>query len=259
MPYDFPASERDAALAASAVTSINLQDTDGADRFLHALENLPVTAEIAAARGNSALVRSSFQTAFRAFDAALAIDPNSLRAAWGLAESDRRFGNNEKARKEFQSILQRDPKNLLALQSLKQLDMDFSRWPEAEDLQRRLIAASPQAGAAECATLGEILFRAGNLEQAYDTMQACLKLDPYNFQTRLNLGKLLSSEKEWAEARQHLEFVKRYFPDDDAGVYSLLFQIDNALGDPRAAAEAVRFGLRMFPDNSDLRRLKLML
>ena len=72
-------------------------------------------------------------------------------------------------------------------------------------------------------------------------------------------GNCCARQKKWAEARQNLEFVKRYFPDEDAAIYSLLFQVDNALGDPRAAAEAVRFGLRMFPDNSDLQRLKLPL
>jgi tetratricopeptide (TPR) repeat protein len=90
-------------------------------------------------------------------------------------------------------------------------------------------------------------------------MQKCLALDPYNLQTRANLGQLLSSQKKRTEARQNLEFVMRYFPDDDAAIYTLLFQIDNAMGDPRAAAEAVRFGLRMFPDDSDLKRLKLLL
>ena len=69
--------------------------------------------------------------------AALAIDPNSLEAAWGVAESNRRFGNNQKARQSFQEILARDPQNLQALGSLLKLETDFSRWPEAEALQRR--------------------------------------------------------------------------------------------------------------------------
>jgi len=43
-------------------------------------------------------------------------------------------------------------------------------------------------------------------------MQDCLARDPYNFQTQLNLGALLHQQKKWAEARLHLEFVKRYFP-----------------------------------------------
>ena len=51
----------------------------------------------------------------------------------------------------------------------------------------------------------------------------------------------------------------RFYPDEDSGIYPLLFQADKALGDPSAAAKAVRFGLRVFPDNSDLQRLNLLL
>ena len=258
LPLDFPADARDQTLAASAATSVNQEDAEGAERFLHALDNRPVTASIAIIRGRVALADSNFQSAFHAFDAALAIDPSSLDAAWGLAETDRRFGNNEKARQEFQRILARDPENLRALTSLAKLDEDFSRWPEAEDLQRRLIAADPRAGAAAAAELAEILFREGKPDEAFRAMRACLALDPYNYQTQLNLGELLASQKKWVEARQHLEFVMRYYPDEDSEIYPLLFQADRALGDPSAAAKAVRFGLRMFPDNSELRRLNLL-
>ncbi len=258
LPDDFPPDLRDAALAAAATTSLNLEDTDGADHFLHALENRPVTADIAIARGRAALAHSNFQSAYHAFDAALVLDPNSIQAAWGRAETDRHFGNNEKARKAFRHILERDPDDLRPLESLKHLATDFSRWPEAEDLEQRLIAADPHAGAAAYAQLADTLLRAGDLGRAYRAMQDCLARDPYNFQTQLNLGALLRQQKKWAEARQHLEFVRRYFPDGDAGTYTLLFEVDNALGDPRAASDAVRFGLRVFPDNSDLRRLTLI-
>jgi predicted membrane-bound spermidine synthase/tetratricopeptide (TPR) repeat protein len=240
LPQDFPADARDAALAASALTSLNQDDADGAERFLRALDNRPVAAGITAIRGRTAL----------------AINPDSLEAAWGLAETDRRFGNNEKARAGFERILKRDPGYLRALQSLRQLDTDFSRWAEAEDLQRRLIASDPNAGAAGRAKLAEILLRAGKQEEAHAAMLDCLTIDPYNYQTHVNLGVLLSNQKKWAEARSHLEFVMRYFPDEDEGIYPLLFQVDNELGDSRAAAEVLRFGLRMFPGNSDLQRLR---
>jgi len=180
-----------------------------------------------------------------------------MEAAWGLAETDRRFGNNEKARAELQRILEQNPRNVRALQSLKQLDMDFSRWAEAEDLQRRLIAADPNAGAAAYAQLAEILLRGGKPEGAYRAMLDCLALDPSNYQTHANLGKFFAGQKKWAEARQHLEFVMRHFPDEDVVIYPLLFQADMALGDASAAAKAARFGLRMFPGNSDLERLQL--
>jgi tetratricopeptide (TPR) repeat protein len=259
LPQDFPADARDQALAASAATSVDQEDADGAERFLRALDNRPVTARIATIRGRAALAHSNFQSAFRAFDAALAIDPNSLDAAWGLAESNRRFGNNEKAREGFERILVRDPENLRALESLSKLDVDFSRWPEAEALQRRLIAADPHAGPDAIAELAEIFLREDKFDEAYRAMMDCLTQDPYNYQTQFNLGELLAKKNNWAEARRHLEFVMRYYPDQDAEIYPLLFQADRALGDPSAAAKAVRFGLRMFPDNSELQRLNLML
>ena len=259
LPGDFPPDARDAALAAAAATSVNQEDADGAERFLRALDNRPVTARIATIRGRAALAQPNFQSAFRAFNAALAIDPNSLEAAWGLAEAERHFGDNETARQAFQRILARDPRNLAALESLVKLDKDFSRWAEAEELQRRFLAANPQASAAARAQLAEILMREDKQDEAYQAMLDCLALDPYNYQTQLNLGEMLARQKKWAEARPHLEFVMRYFPDEESAIYPLLFQADQALGDPSAAAKAARFGLRLFPSNSELQRLNSLL
>ena len=257
LPEDFPPDERDAALASAAVTSVNQDDAEGADRFLVALDDRPATASIDVIRGRAALARSNYPTALHAFDAALAMDPGSLDAAWGLAEANRRFGNNEKARELLQGILDRDPANSRALASLVKLDADFSRWTEAEELQRRLIAADPHSGAAARAELAEILMHEGKQDEGYRAMLDCLADDPYNYQTHVNLGKFLAGQKRWAEARPHLEFAARYFPDTDAEIYPLLIQADQALGDPSAAARAARFGARMFPGDSQLKRLGL--
>ena len=43
-PNDFPPEARDAALAASAATSVNQEDADGAERFLQRLDNRPVNS-----------------------------------------------------------------------------------------------------------------------------------------------------------------------------------------------------------------------
>jgi len=224
------------------------------------LENRPVNVNVAIVRGRVALAHSDYESASRAFDAALAVDPASIEAEWGQAETDRRSGNNEKARQEFMHILDRDPKNLRALKSLKQLAKDYSLWPQAEYFQLRLIATDPhEARASDYAELAELFLRVGDLDNAYHAMQDCLAHDPYNFQTQINLGELLYRQKKWTEARQHLEFVRRYFPDGDPDTYSLLYEVDNALGDPRAAADAIRFGLRIFPNNVNLQRLNFRL
>jgi tetratricopeptide (TPR) repeat protein len=258
LPEDFPAAQHDAALASAAATSVHQEDAGGFERFLRALDARPVTAGIAVARGQAALARADYLTALHAFDAALAIAPDSLDAAIGLAEADRRFGNNEKARSALGRILDRDPGNVRAMESLVKLDTDFSRWTEAEALQRRLIAANPKAGAGECAQLAEILMHEQKQDESYRLMLDCLTLDPYNLQTQLNLSEMLVTEKKWSEARTHLEFLMRFFPDQDEKIYPLLFQVDRELGDPRAAAKAARFGLRIFPDSSELRRLNLL-
>jgi len=261
LPTDFaPAAPgaRDAALAAAATTSANQDDAAGADRFLRPLENRPVTASIALIRGRAALNHANYPSAFRAFDAALAIDPNSLEAAWGVAEADRHFGNNEKARAELERILARDPQNLRALESLERLDADFSRWAEAEALQRRLLSSDPHPSAAARGELGEILLREDKQEEAYRAMQARLAEDPYDYQMHFDLGGLLVQQKRWQEARTHLEFVMRFYPDEDARTYPLLVQADQALGDSLAAAKALRFGLRLFPSNEELQHLNLV-
>jgi spermidine synthase len=258
LPGDLAPGTRDAALAAAAATSANQDDGSGADRFLRALDNRPVTAGVALIRGRAALNRSNYPSAHRAFDAALAIDPNSLEAAWGVAEADRHFGNNEKARGELERILARDPQNLRALESLEKLDADFSRWKEAEDLQRRLLVADPHASAAARVELANILLREDKQDEAYRAMQACLAEDPYDYQMHFDLGDLLVQQKKWREAREHLEFVMRFYPDEDARTYPLLVQVDEAMGDAPAAAKALRFGLRLFPDNEELRHLNLM-
>jgi spermidine synthase len=257
LPTDLPLGARDTALTSAAVTSVNQDDPDGADRFLLALDNRPASSAIDTIRGRAALARSNYPTALRAFDAALAVDPNSIEAAWGLAESNRRFGDNGRARELLQRILDRDPANAPALASLGKLEADFSHWREAENLQRRLIAADPHSGAAACALLAEMLMREAKSGDAERAMRGCLAEDPYNLQTHLNFGRFLANQQKWTEARPHLEFVMRFFPDADALIYSLLVQTDQALGDPAAARKAAQFGLRVFPGNSDLKRLNL--
>ena len=122
-------------------------------------------------------------------------------------------------------------------------------------MQRRLIAADPGNGAAGYAELADIHLRAGNLDEAYAAMRESLSRDSYNFLARLNLGRLFHHQKRWQDAIEHLEFVRRYFPDADPETYTLLHHLYSETGDLPAAAEAVRYGLRMFPDNAELLRL----
>jgi spermidine synthase len=248
----FEGDQRDSALAASATTALNGGDIEDADLFLGALDPGATTSEDEIARGRDAIAHADYQSASQAFDLAFSEDSNSVEAAWGIAETNRLSGKSDLALQQLQRILEKHPNDLRTLTSLEQLYSDNSYSIDAADTQRRLIQADPRAGADAYAELGEMLKRAGRLDQAVVAMNQCLALDPYNFQTHLNLGQIFDVQKKYLDARKNLEFVQRFFPDVDPQTYALLFEVDNALGDSKAAADSVRFGLRLFPGDPDL-------
>ena len=258
MPIDLPAELRDDALEAAAASAFKQMDEDGAIRFAGALAKRPLTAKSAVIAGRMALGRGDLGAARRWFDQALALDRSSLDAQWGSAEVQRRSGDaadNKLAWEQYQKILMRDPNNARALESLVQLDADIARWPEAVSTQQRLIAAKSHPDAADYEQLGEFLLRVRQEQEGREAFQQALALDPYNFKAHLYLGVLFRAEQLWTEAQAHLEFVRRYSPDADPGTYSLLYEVYMAQGRPHEAAQALKLGLRFFPDNSNLQQL----
>jgi len=253
LPGDLPPDLRDATLVAAATGSLNLGDLDGADRFVNAIA--ATTPESAIARGRVALAHTNFEEARREFGLALSLDPKSIRAAWGRAEVNRGLGNDEAARGQLLDALKRDPKYLPAMTSLVQADVKLMRWTEAVDVQQQVIAASPRRSAADYEQLGELFLRTRNYIQGRQALQECLERDPYNIKAHLYLGVLYRQQQLWTEARENLEFVRRFSPAADAGTYKLLYEVYQGLGDNESAAKAARFGLRIFPDDSDLQRL----
>ncbi len=260
LPVDRPADRRSSDLAAAATTSMTIEDVDGAGRFAKALESLPPTAPSEVIAGRMALAFDHVDAARHDFDEALLLDRNSTDALWGSAEVNRRvdkLDNQKLAWEQYQTILMRDPKDLPALQSLVSLDVDNSRWPEAADLQRRMIAAKPHPVANDSEKLAELILRMLKVDDARNALQQCLALDPYNFKAHLYLGVLYRHEQLWTEAQENLEFIRRFSPDADPGTYSLLYEVYTALGQSQAAADAVKFGLRVFPGNADLVKLSV--
>lgn len=258
LPPGLPPDQRDNDLAAAATTSMMLEDAPGAARFAKALEARPATAKGEVIAGRMALANGNLDVARRHFEQSLMLDRNSNDALWGSAEVNRRtdkLDNQKLAWEQYQTILMRDPKNLPALQSLALLDVANARWAEAADIERRAIAAKPHPAASDYEQLAEILLRLRQEDEARNVLQQCLTLDPYNFKAHLFLGVLYRHEQLWTEAQEHLEFIRRFSPDADPGTYSLLYDVYTALGQTQAAAEAVRFGLRVFPGNADLKRL----
>jgi hypothetical protein len=106
---DFPPDSRDRTLTASAVTSVNQEDADAPTAFAGPRQSSGNSRDRYHPRARRAGLCSNFQNAFRAFDAALAMDPNFLGSRMGPGRNRPAPGNNQKAREALQRILVRKP------------------------------------------------------------------------------------------------------------------------------------------------------
>ncbi len=142
-----------------------------------------------------------------------------------------------------------------ALEAMMLIERDREKWSKAADWQAKRIAADPAAGPSEYCRLGELLLRMGDLASGERAFLTALEHEPYSYAAHRNLGELYRHQKMWKEARAHLQFVERYSPDTDAGTYVALTEVYRAIGDSSAAIAAIRKGLRIFPNDPELRRL----
>ncbi len=254
LPQDLPLEERSVALQAAAETLLNLESKDEADLFLAALASAPPTTSLELLRGRVALARNRLQEAKTSFDSALRLDGTSLDAAQGLADVARRRGDNPTAELLLRQILTRDPKFLPALDAMIMIERDRKNWRQAADWQAKRIGAGPSIGRNHFCRLGEFLLRLGDLPRAERALLIGLEREPYSYPAHRDLGALYRERKLWSLAKANLEFVVRFFPDTSAETYTDLADIYSTTGDTAAAAEILRKGRRIFPEDPKLRR-----
>ena len=254
-PPGWPSEQRTTALRAAAEAMLNLDEKEEADRFLALLDDEPPTAAVELLRGRLELAYERLPEAKAAFESALRLDRKSLGAAQGLADVARRNDDAATAELLLRQILARNPNFLPALEAMMLIERDRKAWRQAIDWQARRIAADPSPGPNEYSRLGELLVRVGDFERGERAFQAALEHDSYSYAAHRNLGELYRTRKLWEQARTQLEFVVRFFPDTDSGTYVALAEVYRATGQVTAAIEILRKGLRIFPDDADLRRL----
>jgi spermidine synthase/Tfp pilus assembly protein PilF len=239
------------ALEAAAETMLNLEDED-ADYFMGYLEHAPETAALALLRGRWHLGNTRYADAKAAFDIALRLDPKSLEAAEGLANVARRQGQYDTAELLCRQILARDPNYLPAIQCMMRVSRARENWDQSAQWQATLLRLKPDSDPDEYSRLGEVLFQAGKDDLAERAFVAALEKEPYSYAAHRNLGEIYLKKKAWDKAQAQLEFVVRFHPDGDAGTYVSLAEVYRNTGRPQSAAEILRKGLRIFPDNRQL-------
>jgi spermidine synthase len=253
LPLRLEPGERDVALENGAITALDLNDVDAARSFLDALKNEPESLLRLVALGRMALLQSAYPEARALFQQALKLYANSTDAAHWLAVTEHRVGDESAARTLLNEWLNRDPKSLPLLTDKMQFAVDRQDYGVAVLAQLNRMTAIVDPPAAEYCRLGAIWMKLGNLDEAEPALRRGIAKDPYSYACHLALGEIYRENRKFAEARQEFELVLRFFPDADATTYRSLAGVDVMLGDRKSARSVLLKGVRVFPDDEELR------
>src|SRR3984885_7849435 len=250
LPVNLDSSDVQRALLAGAVTAIDLGDAATIDKFFEAVESLPDSAPKYFAQGLRALTRGDYKDAESLFKSALSKDPSSLDAMHWLAVAEHRDGDDASARTQIDAILQRNPDYLPALTDKMEFAADRNNFGIALLTQLNRMAVMPDPPASEYCRLGAIWMKTSNTKEAEPVLLRGLAKDPYSYACHLQLGELYRQTDQFPLARQHFEFVVRFYPDSNASVYASLASVYINLGDAKAAEAILKKGHRLFPQES---------
>jgi tetratricopeptide (TPR) repeat protein len=153
-------------------------------------------------------------------------------------------------------ILRRNPDYLPALTDKMEFAADRNAWGIAALAQLNRMTVMPDPPAAEYCRLGAIWMKMGNTKEAEPVLLRGLAKDPYSYACHLQLGELYRQTDEFSLAREHFEFVVRFYPDSNASVFASLASVYLNLGDAKSAAAVVAKGRRVFPADAETTQSK---
>lgn len=241
-----------------ALISARLRQNDltGALKAIDGLEKkLPDKPLAYNLRGRVLLLKRDLPAATKAFETALAKDPNYFPAIASLAAIDFDAGKPDAAKKRFEDLAQSNPKNHQALMALAELQV---RTGGSQEEVLRLLRAAVKANAGEPAphlalvrellsrdpkaaltaareaaaalpgntevqdALGRTQLASNDAEQAVATYKALTVAQPSNPAWQMRLGEALAANKDLDGARRSLRKALEIRPDFAAAERALV-------------------------------------
>jgi spermidine synthase len=250
LPVNLDSTDVPRALLAGSVTAIDLGDPMTIDKFFGAVVSLPDSASKDFAQGLRSFTRGDYKDSESSFKLALSKDPASLDTMHWLAVAEHRDGDDASARTQVDAILQRDPNYLPALTDKMEFAADRNNFGIALLTQLNRMTVMPDPPAAEYCRLGAIWMKTATTKEAEPVLLRGLAKDPYSYACHLQLGELYRQTDQFPLARQHFEFVVRFYPDSNSSVFASLASVYINLGDAKAAEAILKKGRRIFPTES---------
>ncbi|PWT73559.1 MAG: PEP-CTERM system TPR-repeat protein PrsT [Proteobacteria bacterium] len=206
----------------------------------------PDDALVHSLKGSAYLGKGNTDQARAQFERALKVDPAYFPAAASLATLDLKAGNATAARHRYESVLEKDKNQALAMLALADL---AARTPGAESEAltwiHRAKAAAPDSNEPVRAEIDH-LRRSGQLEEAIAVAVEQRNLHPDDPDTLLVLAKLLVAAKRTPEAVIILGYRVVLLPNSAEAAFELA-SAQVLVGDLRAADDTLQKTLRLKP------------
>jgi tetratricopeptide (TPR) repeat protein len=157
-----------------------------------------------------------YDLAREGYERLLKANPDDVGLRFSLASTDERLGNFEAAEKEFKWVIQKEPKNALALNYLGYMYADKGvNLRESKDLIERALAIDPE-NYAYLDSYAWVLYKLGKFDEALVQMKKAIKPntdDPLMYDHQ---GDIYSALKQTDLARDSYEKALELKPDDQA-------------------------------------------
>ena len=233
---------------------LNRQEFDKALKTIQGLEKKQPHKPMAAyLRGTTLLVKRDVTGAKQSFNRALAIDPDYFPAVASLAALDLVDKKPDEAKKRFEAVLAKDPKNSQALLALA--DLAAKSGASQEDvvkLIRSAVAAQPNEALARLQLI-DFYLRNKDPKTALAEAQNGVVALPENPELLEAMGRSQQAAGEFNEAITTYNKLAGMFPLSPRP-YIMMADAQLAIKNNEAAGASLRKSLEIKPDSVDAQR-----
>jgi tetratricopeptide (TPR) repeat protein len=157
----------------------------------------------------------NYEMAKAGYERLLKSNPDDSGLRFQLASMDERLGNFEEAEKGFKWIIQKDPKNSMALNYLGYMYADKGiKLKESRELIERALDIDPDNGA-YLDSYAWVLYKMGKYDEALVQMQKAMKTEIADPVLYDHEGDIYAALKQDARARESWQKALDLKPDDE--------------------------------------------
>ena len=193
-------------------------------------------AELQAKLGQEYLGKGEYETAQEKLKRALELDPNLQSAHTLLGILNERINRPEIAEQFYRKSLKLKPEDGAASNNLGAFLCAQNRYDESLPLFAQAVQ-DPfyKTPAVAYANWGVCARKAGQREQAEESLRRALELEPRNGVALYEMAALSYNKEDYLRARAFIQRYEAHSPVD-ASLLALAVRIESKLGDERAAA-----------------------